>query len=102
MKIYRISQNINDGYDTYDSAVVAADNEEDARNIHPSQFVTHFRGDKWYGTYSSPPIEEYETENDVTRCWVLREDLDTIKVEYLGEATDTVKRGVILASFNAG
>jgi hypothetical protein len=31
MKLYYLSQSVNTGYDTYDSAVVAAKNEEDAR-----------------------------------------------------------------------
>ena len=31
-----ISQDVNIGYDAYDSAVVAADTEDDARSIHPS------------------------------------------------------------------
>ncbi len=33
MKIYRISQNITYGYDTYDSAVVCAENEDEAKKI---------------------------------------------------------------------
>ena len=31
MKLWRISQDINNGYDTFDSAVVAANNEKAAR-----------------------------------------------------------------------
>ena len=30
--LYQIWQDVNTGYDTYDSAVVCADNEEEARN----------------------------------------------------------------------
>lgn len=33
MKLYLISQNVNNGYDTYDSAVVCAETEEEARMI---------------------------------------------------------------------
>ena len=51
MKIYKISQSLLDGYDTYDSAVVVAENEDDARNIHPSKFVTHVKDGKWMWTY---------------------------------------------------
>ena len=35
MNLYLISQNRNNGYDTYDSAVVAAESEEKARMIRP-------------------------------------------------------------------
>ena len=35
MKLWCISQTDNDGYDTFDSAVVAAETESDARAIHP-------------------------------------------------------------------
>jgi len=33
--LWKISQSVNDGYDTYDSAVVVAECEEEARMIHP-------------------------------------------------------------------
>ena len=36
MKLWLISQTENEGYDTYDSAVVAAETENAARLIHPS------------------------------------------------------------------
>ena len=46
MKIYRISQIINSAYDTYDSAIVVAHNEDEARNMHPSG-VTLSTADKY-------------------------------------------------------
>jgi len=39
MNIYLISQNTNNGYDTYDSAVVVAKTEAEARLITPSSFI---------------------------------------------------------------
>lgn len=79
MKLWIISQAVNRGYDTYDSAVVAAETEGEARNILPS-------GDNWdeasrYGGWASKPSD--------------------VNVEYLGE-TDREIYGVVLASFNAG
>jgi hypothetical protein len=79
MKLYLISQDVNPGYDTYDSAVVSAKSEADARTIHPSG-----------GEYSE------ESSYD----WVSYSKIEAISVEYLGK-TDK-PRGVILASFNAG
>jgi len=35
MNLYLISQDVNDGYDTYDSAVVCSESESDARMMHP-------------------------------------------------------------------
>jgi len=36
LKLWIIEQEENGGYDTYDSAVVAAMTEEEAKRIHPS------------------------------------------------------------------
>jgi hypothetical protein len=79
MKLWIISQTVNRGYDTYDSAVVAAETEEEARNIIPGS-------DSWedarrYGGWASKPSE--------------------VDVEYLG-VTDRDISGIILSSFNAG
>ena len=35
MKLFKIYQNRNPGYDTYDSAVVVANSAEEAQKIHP-------------------------------------------------------------------
>ncbi len=99
MNLYKISQDINDGYDTYSDAVVCAENEDDARLIHPSEFVTHFKNSKWYGTHTDGT--EYETEN-WAHSWVLFNELDKVKVEYIGIAQEDLKRGVICSSFHAG
>ena len=82
MKLYRIWQEVNDNYDTYDSAVVAARDEEDARSINPESI--HFDEQRsWmdYGSWTTP---------------------ENVKVEFLGEAADNIKRSIICVSFNAG
>lgn len=78
MNLYLISQNINDQYETYDSAVVAAENECDAIKIHPSG-----NDDNW-GNYRN-------------NAWC---DQSNVKVELIGKADNNIKRGVICASFN--
>ena len=78
MNIYKISQEANTGYDTYDSAIVAAETEEDARNISPD-------GGDWkirWGYWCQFPHQ--------------------VEVELIGTAKDGTEAGVILASFNAG
>ncbi len=76
MKIWKISQTQNDGYDTYDSAIVAAETEDEAREINPEG--------AWGRKYSA----WCQFPDDVT--------VEFIGVGYQGDA------GVILASFNAG
>lgn len=76
LKLWLISQEENTGWDTYDSAVVAAKTEEEARLTNPDG--------EWnlsYAWCSSP---------------------DKVHVEYLGIATEGVEPGIILSSFNAG
>lgn len=84
MKLWRISQDVNNGYGTYDSAVVAAEDEDGARKIHPSTY----EGGKWWRRKESHGT------------WAL--SLDQVAVEFIGHAQDDVKAGVICASFNAG
>ena len=78
MKLWVISQSENNNYDTYDSAVVAAETEELARNTHPSEYG------KWGEDYSS---------------WCSAPD--KVKVKLIGDAIPETKPGVIVASFNA-
>lgn len=74
--LYRISQDKNNDYDTYDSAVVAACSEDDARSIHPGNYKC--TGNEW----CAPKY---------------------VYVELIGEAIEGAEPGsVICASFNAG
>lgn len=75
MKLYLLTQGENNGYDTYDSMVVAAESEDAARKIHPT--------DDWgWAVWANTP--------------------EQVDVEYLGEAAVGTETGVICASFNAG
>lgn len=94
MNIYLVEQDVNNGYDTYDSFVVVAENEDVAKHTSPSGFYT-WKNDTWnfcysYGTYE--PASQYG--------WCLPED---VKVILIGKAdkkyTETT---VICSSFNAG
>lgn len=79
MNLYRITQNVNDGWDTYRGAVVAAINEVDARNIHPNNL-----GELIWDKYDS---------------WCRP---DQVKVELIGVAVDGLERGVIIADYING
>ncbi len=79
MYLWKISQTENNGYDTYNAAVVAAETEDEARMIHPSGHSLA-NGDPYY-------------------VWV--KDPLLVRCELIGTAVENGPR-VILASFCAG
>lgn len=80
MNIYYISQDENNDYDTYDSMVVVANSEEEAKQIHP-------RRDGWI--------------DNIWNVWA--SSPERVKVELVGTASNKYREpGIILASFNAG
>lgn len=82
MKLFLISQSENNNYDTYDSAVVAAETEEIAKAMDPSSGNPKVFGGEYCGDWCK--------------------SLDGVNVLYLGEAAEGITQGVICASFNAG
>lgn len=97
MKLFRISQTVNDNYDTYDSAIVAASDEESARRMSPCEF-REWDDDRctWVFRYADG-TKKPEAHHS---SWA--EHIDNVSVEYIGEAADNVPAGVVLASVNAG
>lgn len=81
MKLFLIAQSHNKWFNTFDSAVVAAPDEETAKNMYP--------GD------GEPMDWDY-----IDRTWCVGPE--HVSVTYLGEAENHVEFGVICASFNAG
>jgi hypothetical protein len=81
VNLYLIWQDENTGYDTYDSAVVAANNEEEARRMHPNG---GWESDLIWGTWASNP--------------------DHVKVRYIGDSApqNGIEPVFICKSFNAG
>ena len=80
MNLYLISQTENEGYDTYDSAVVCAETEEQAQMIHPN-------------------VRDWD---GVAARWGTWCDTKHVKVQLIGEAVPGFSHEVICASFNAG
>ena len=78
MNLYLLEQDENSSYDTYDSCVVAAENEEDARSISP----TGGWSDNWYNAWASKP--------------------ENVTVTLIGIADEKIEKGIVLSSFNAG
>lgn len=79
MKLWLISQTENEGYDTYDSAIVVAESVEQARAIHPSKYSSW---NEHYSSWASSP--------------------EHVSAVCIGTAQDGIQGPVILASFNAG
>jgi hypothetical protein len=76
-----IYQTLTNDYDTYDSAVVAAENPLSAQTTHPNGADAEFNA-RW---------------TDHSWC-----NIQDVKVTLLGKAKAGTKAGVICASFNAG
>lgn len=83
MKLWLISQTECDGYDTYSDAVVAAETEETAKMIHPDgiNLIPSFDDDH-HSDWTNDPLK--------------------VSADYIGEAKEGTKQGVICASFHAG
>jgi len=82
MNLYLISQDKNQDWDTYDSAVVVAESEEIAKRMHPRS-----------------------GELDVKPVWASTSDWaepEYVEVVYLGKADGINERKVVCSSFNAG
>jgi len=80
MNLYLLRQDVNNNYDTYDSAVVAAKTVDEARAIHPDG-TEYGWGEFGCSSWAKHPNE--------------------VKVKKIG-VTTTESVGVILSSFNAG
>lgn len=84
MNLYKISQEQNRDYDTFDSAIVCAPDAETARSINPEN-GEQMKSEDWDCGYIS---------------WC--NDIKHVKVELIGVAVDGSDQGVKCASFNAG
>ena len=93
MKLWRIAQSENNNYDTYDSAVVAAETEEDARNTYPGDYDVKWHGTKWLWHLEDGRILDHSAGS-----WTIPAH---VSVEFLSDGY-AGKAGVVCASFNAG
>jgi len=82
MKLWLLTNETVSGYDTYDSAVVAAPDEATARMTHPSLYK-----------------EEWDGKPDRWPEWCAAED---VIVKYIGEADASIQAGAVCSSYNAG
>lgn len=83
MNLYLITRNDDGDYDQYDSAVVAAPNEEVAKSFIEEELE--------YWTHS------YYIDYHIERLAPL-----DIAIELIGTAVDGIESGIVVASYNAG
>ena len=89
MKIWKIAQSKNRGYDTYDSAVVVAASAEGARRIHPNG------DDRWRDDH-----RDWGEGIWANKSWA--RNPNHVSVEEIGDAKPGAEVGIVCASFNAG
>lgn len=103
MKLYKVSRTDRLSYDQFDSMVVIAIDENDARTIHPDG-ESYLKDNIWHRMKLDYSTREIKEMRDNRGTWVQGGYIGTLQVEYLGEAANDIVsfNGVILASFNAG
>ncbi len=102
--LWRISQEAVTGYDTYDSAVVVAATEDQARRIYPGNTAPsgHCRWSDEHGRWERLNHDGTWQQPYIASAWP--ESVDPVKAEKLGPLgnTDFAAGAVVCASFNAG
>lgn len=97
MKLWLISQDVNNNWDTFDSAVVAAESEEEARNTYPEQFdmggKKYWNGSKWMWSLKDGRVIDHGSGT-----WT---EPDNVEVQFLADGYEG-QAGTVCASFNAG
>lgn len=82
MNIYVLEQTENTGYDTYDACVVCAENENEAKSMHPAGYALVD------GKFPGDEFEEWASRPENVKCTLI------------GVAGNSVAKGILLASFN--
>ena len=96
--LWKLSQDVNNGYDTYSDAVVVSSSSDTAKLIHPSvdsvtgEIMFHYVDGAWRWVHGSS-----EEGDD---CWADPKHIETVCV---GQAADGLVEGnVVCRSYRAG
>lgn len=92
LNLYKITQKENNGYETFDSAIVIASTMQEAQHIHVKM---------------AQSMEDGFSEEENIKLWKSWNDSwasapEHVEVEHIGVANPGRKKGIVLASFNAG
>ena len=96
LSFYLLTQTENEGYDTYDSCVVCAESEDEAKRICPDEYCIW--NESKCGWVWKNPVDP-DAECRVTD-WATR--LENVHCKLIGTAAQGIEKGVVIASFNAG
>lgn len=98
--LWKLSQEGNYEYDSYDSAIVAANSPEEARRIHPARYSDTDEQINYWDDEDECWRSVIDDEREYPCRWV---SIDQIKVVCVGKAAAHIEHGtVICSSFNAG
>jgi len=98
--LWKISQEVNNDYDTYSEAVVVASDPESAKRVHPS--VDSHTGEAWnyYDEEKEGWYLTYNGEYAGSGNWA---DPNDVTATCVGQAADGLSEGeVVVSSFHAG
>lgn len=97
--LWLIEQDERTGYDTYDSAIVVAEDEAEARGMHPfsdrGDIRANWEADRWETSRRGGDWLECAVDN-----WTRKPS--AVRARQLGVADDNMPAGLVLASYNAG
>ncbi|MFA5129243.1 MAG: hypothetical protein WC445_04820 [Patescibacteria group bacterium] len=86
LKLFKLTQTKNRGYDTYDSFVVCASDKKTARHYNPET-----------GKFDLPEVFTGDDYGYSGWCGAIY-----VEVQEIGLANDGIKEGFIIGSFHAG
>jgi hypothetical protein len=105
MKLWLVSQDQNDGYDTYDAFVCVAPDWDSARRMIPGydDDLTAGSNRRWSPEGKMQERVYYPPggweDSDCCHAWAYK--LDAVKAVAIGDASDATQR-IVIASFHAG
>ena len=96
--LWKLSQDVNNEYDTYSDAVVVSNNPATAKRIHPA--VDSHNGKMMFRYVEGEGWHWLDGDSYGNQGWA---DLKDIQVTCVGEAADWLGEGaVVCSSFHAG
>jgi len=100
MNLYLLEQDENEGYDTYDSMIIAAKSDSDAIHLSRIESMDYSKGKKMNWSGEDTGFKNYFFNNKDKKkrynCWTKEPD-----IKLIANAT-TEPEGIVVSSFNAG
>lgn len=101
MNLYILQNTDNLDYDTYDSIVVCAESEEEARYIHPC-YGSGYDSTVWCNVHSCWETEDISHKSVINLLHKWAYDPTTITVTLIGTAHPSISKGVVHENYVRG